>query len=361
MIVKNESHIILETLHNVKKYIDYWVICDTGSTDNTKELIQNFFDNEGIKGELHTAKWKDFGHNRSLVFDFAHKKADYLWVIDADDIVVGELDFSHLDADLYSVRYGKGFTYRRSQIFKGDLKWMYKGVLHEYPFCISKDQPTNGSIVGDYYIDSRRLGARNQGDPKEKYLKDARVLEEALKVETDLSLTRRYLFYLAQSYRDAEEHELAIKWYKKRIEAEGWDEEIWFSKFQIGKMHEALGEYNNARLAYLDAFEFRPSRVESLYRLGRMCNINKEFSQAYMYLREAKQIPPTKDILFVSQSVYDYEIIFELGVSSYWVGRYQESLEFCEKLISMKDKIPAHIYEQTIKNKEFAAKKLAEQ
>ena len=45
MIVKNESHIILDTLNNLTSKIifDYWVICDTGSTDNTKELIQTFF------------------------------------------------------------------------------------------------------------------------------------------------------------------------------------------------------------------------------------------------------------------------------------------------------------------------------
>ena len=47
MIVKNESHIIIETLKNLCSYIDfsYWVISDTGSTDNTKELIIDFFKN----------------------------------------------------------------------------------------------------------------------------------------------------------------------------------------------------------------------------------------------------------------------------------------------------------------------------
>ena len=45
MIVKDESQIIVKTLTNlcVKINFDYWVICDTGSSDNTKELIQEFF------------------------------------------------------------------------------------------------------------------------------------------------------------------------------------------------------------------------------------------------------------------------------------------------------------------------------
>ena len=50
MIVKNEGGIIKETLTNLCKYITfkYWVILDTGSTDNTKQVIIDFFKNEYI-------------------------------------------------------------------------------------------------------------------------------------------------------------------------------------------------------------------------------------------------------------------------------------------------------------------------
>ena len=45
MIVKNESHIIRETLVNICKYVklDYWVISDTGSSDNTIDIIKSIF------------------------------------------------------------------------------------------------------------------------------------------------------------------------------------------------------------------------------------------------------------------------------------------------------------------------------
>ena len=67
MIVKNEAHIIQETFDNLLKYlpIDYWVISDTGSTDNTKDLItfRNFIDNEikrrkegGLNGQKNIPK-----------------------------------------------------------------------------------------------------------------------------------------------------------------------------------------------------------------------------------------------------------------------------------------------------------------
>ena len=52
MIVKDESHIIKKTLNNICDNIklDYWVICDTGSTDNTIQIIKNFFEEKKIQG-----------------------------------------------------------------------------------------------------------------------------------------------------------------------------------------------------------------------------------------------------------------------------------------------------------------------
>jgi glycosyltransferase involved in cell wall biosynthesis len=67
MIVKNESHIILKTLEKLcsKIKFSYWVICDTGSTDNTKEIINDFFKSKNINGELYVDEWKNFAHNRT--------------------------------------------------------------------------------------------------------------------------------------------------------------------------------------------------------------------------------------------------------------------------------------------------------
>ena len=360
MIVKNEAAIILQTLSSVKQYLDYWVICDTGSTDNTPELIEDFFGKAGINGELHRVEWKDFGANRTQAFELARNKADYLWVIDADDFLVGSLDLSSLSADAYRLKYVlSSISYYRDQIFKGDLVWVYKGVLHEYPQCLSKHPHSCALIEGDYYINARTAGARSNRDPREKYLADARVLEHALKTETEAGLLTRYLFYLAQSYRDAGEPERAIEWYQKRVAANGWVEEVWYAKYQIGVLLEQLGKAETAKQAYLDAFEYRPSRAESLCSLGKLCNVRREFAQAYLYLDYAARIPYSQDILFVSKYMYDYQITFELSISAYWVGNYRQSIDLCDKLIAIKDAIHPTIYEQTLKNREFGVAQLA--
>ena len=87
MIVKNEAHVIIKTLTNICSYINfsYWVISDTGSTDDTKSVITNFFKKNNIKGEIYDDKWKDFGYNRTVALAHAYNKSKYLLIFDADD------------------------------------------------------------------------------------------------------------------------------------------------------------------------------------------------------------------------------------------------------------------------------------
>ena len=93
MIVKNETHIITECLESVAPYIDYWIIADNGSTDGTQQLIKDFFEEKGIPGELHEVEWVNFGHNRTEALKMCDGKADYIFMIDADDKLVGKPNF----------------------------------------------------------------------------------------------------------------------------------------------------------------------------------------------------------------------------------------------------------------------------
>ena len=45
---KNEEHCIQKTLESVYKSIDYWIVCDTGSTDRTCDIVRDFFKEKNI-------------------------------------------------------------------------------------------------------------------------------------------------------------------------------------------------------------------------------------------------------------------------------------------------------------------------
>lgn len=358
MIVKDEAHIIKETLENVVKYgIDYYVISDTGSTDNTKELITQFFEIKGIPGEIYDDEWKDFGHNRSLALDHAKGKADYAWVIDADDLVVGDLKFpDNMTADCYTLTYGKGFTYHRKQIFRNteELNWHYEDVLHEYPKS-DKEHTTDFHIGGDYYIDSRRLGSRNK-DP-EKYLNDAKTFEKAIADNPGDQKNVRRTFYLAQSYfdhssssKDLSFTELAIEFYKKRIAFEDWWEEVYYSYYKIGEGLERLERsWKSIEKAYLEAYNYSKKvksqlnsavlRSEPLYKM--VCYLNAKNIKpklAYKYALEAAKIPyPSACVLFVTRDVYEYRNLYELAVASFNLKKYVNSYKICKSILAMDD------------------------
>ena len=360
MIVKNEAHIIEETLNSVLKYISYWVISDTGSTDNTKEIIKTFFEKHSIPGHLVEHQWKDFGSNRTYALEAAYeyrKNFDYIWVFDADDLVVGNLGFpTDKTVDIYSVKYGDDFTYMRHQIFKSSEKWKYVGVLHEYPSCISKKNPKLVEIKGDYYIDSRRLGARNK--ESDKYIRDAKILEQGLKDEPN---NVRYMFYLGQSYMDAGDYKKAIKWYTKRAEKGGWFEEVYYSLYRIATNMEKDGQpWEKVEAAYIKAWKYLPSRAEPLYEIAKHYRIERNFEKGYKHAKIASTIPFPKDhVLFIFKDIYDYKVLDELSICAYYIGKHQENIDLCKRMLK-EGLVPPHTLPRIQKNMEFSIKIIKE-
>ena len=345
MIVKDESHIIEQTLTILSKYIHYWVITDTGSSDNTIEIINNFFKKSNIPGELYEDKWEDFGTNRTKSLERAYNKCDYIWVFDADDLIVGEPEFPKIfdrNVDSYYVKFGNNFTYERQQIFKSDLKWVYKGVLHEYVNCLSKQNINNRALGGNYYIESRRLGNRSI-DPK-KYLRDAETLIHGIKKDPENEL--RYMYYIGQSYKDYGDLESAIEWYKKRISKEGWIEEKFYSAYELANCMVKLNRpINDIINAYNHAHGILNERREPLFALGVYLkeraileNQPSLFTSAYDYLYKSIQIPLSHIYkLFVQYDIYEWRNKYELAVVNTLLNNYEESTRLCEELLIMQN------------------------
>ena len=131
MIVKNESKIIERAINSVKHLIDYWVIVDTGSSDNTKDLIYSALN--GIPGELHDREWINFGHNRTESMHLSKDKSDYILLLDADETLIDEgFNKDSLTEDSYLIRFVGDNDYAKEKIVKSGLDWKWVGVTHEY-------------------------------------------------------------------------------------------------------------------------------------------------------------------------------------------------------------------------------------
>lgn len=339
MIVKNETHIIKECLDSIAKHIDYWVIVDTGSTDGTQDLIRQYFTEKGIPGELHERPWVSFGHNRSEAITLADGKAEWLWMIDADDYVEGQFGFPlNIDANVeaFALKFGRGeFSWWRTQIFRSGKGWRYEGVLHEYPTTdLAKERPpVIAKLDGAYRIIARTLGARNKDiDPIEKYKRDAETLETALNEDpTNI----RYQFYLAQSYFDSQQWDKAEQAYQKRVEMGGWEEEQFYAAYRIGMCRGLQNKpWLEIQQAFLEAWEIRPSRAEPLYQIARIYRMMNHPRLAFLYAKMGLDIGfPTDDILFVSEDVYKFGILDEIGSTAFYAGKPHVGYAACKKLL----------------------------
>lgn len=273
MIVKNEAGLIEQSLEKLLRHFTfhYWVICDTGSTDETKTIIRSFFQEKKIPGELIDTEWKDFGHNRTLALQNSYKKGDYVLIWDADDELKGTFVIpTPLLADAYSLRFSNDETnllYSRPVLVNNHTKWKYVGVLHEYlAYEETGLPPASVHHSGEYKIQSGRSGARNK-DPC-KFAKDAEILRKAL-LETDpmTQLYGRYAFYCGNSYYNAKQYKESLQFYEAVLVSNAWIQEKFVSCLRMYEAFENLGEIEKG-LPYLErSYIFDSCRVECIYRL----------------------------------------------------------------------------------------------
>ena len=359
MIVRNESKLIEHCLLSVIPYVDTWVIIDTGSTDNTMEIIKRVM--AGKPGVLLEDTWVDFGTNRTSAVHAAQTASfsgpsSYLLFMDADDAFVAPEGFKWpaLTKDAYELwmEYGS-YRYVRQVLVSNKLTWRWVGVLHEYP----ESFPPTASVerLEVPYMRVSTDGARSQ-DP-EKYVKDAEVLRRALVAKPG---DTRYMFYLAQSLRDAGMWLDALEAYEVRAEAGGWEEEAFVSLLEIARIKERLTEgVVDAEVAdaYLAAFEFRPSRAEPLVDLAQWYRLQGRYQLAYLYASQADKINLLNDRLFLDKSYYEWRATDEMAIAAYWVGRFDECSWLCGALLSL-GQLPDNEVGRIKANKKFADEKI---
>jgi len=343
MIVKNESHIILQGLKCVLPLIDTYVIVDTGSKDNTKDLIKNFFDSKGIFGFIYDSEWKDFGSNRSEALKLCEGKMDYAIVLDADDLINFPENGKEQLTDILlrekpnaamMLIHLKDIRYYRTQIFKIGDQWRYVGVLHEYP-TNDKDNNIIPKLPENFFMTGRCLGSRSISG-RDKMKRDIQVLLNALEKEPK---NERYVFYLAQSFRDDGNMLKAIEYYKKRAEMGGWNEEVYFSLYQVAMCYINLREKSEAEYWAQKATLVRSGRAEALYLLAKAFRESGDFYKAYHYIEKGRKLKyPHNDVLFIEKFPYEGGFEYEASIVEYYIfPDKRKGLKTCFRYLSKAD------------------------
>jgi tetratricopeptide (TPR) repeat protein len=307
MIVKNESKNMKRLLDSLKSIIDFVSIVDTGSSDNTEEIINSWCQENKIPFQIHHEPFKNFGYNRTHSFVKAKQsfpKATYLLLSDADFVweIENDFDKNSLIKPCYHVlQYNTVSKYWNIRLIDTRYNWECKGVTHEFWEC--KEIQYGYEKVSGLKIKDLADG----GCKEDKFQRDEKLLRDAIELNEEPSLLPRYTFYLAQTLRDQKKFDDAIYWYKERIKKQGWFEEVFYSYYQIGRCYEALGDIEKAKKYYLRAYAYNKKRSEPLFYLFNILMREKNFTEAKKYLEIGKTIKPPEDqILFLESHCYEF-------------------------------------------------------
>ena len=305
MIVKNESKIIERALKSTLGFIDTYCICDTGSTDDTISVIENFFKTHGIEGSIICEPFVSFGHNRTIALQAAVVMADFVLLLDADMVFhcnILKKDWLN-GIDCVALWQSMGGTrYENIRIVKSSLPDLrYIGSTHEY-INVPSDCKKITCQPDKVYIEDIGDG----GCKDDKYERDIRLLKEELSNDPT---NHRALFYLANSLFDKGRDKEAIDCYLKRLQFSKWHQEESYSLMRLGELYYRNDRKEEAICKWLESFAKCNERLESLYLIINHYRKSGNNNLAYMLYKLGENIdcfgkdnPP----LFMNESIHRF-------------------------------------------------------
>lgn len=390
MIVKNESRIIERMLESIYPFVDSLCICDTGSTDNTVELIHQFAQAKGITNYLvYTEPFQNFEYNRTHAL---HKCLElptlptYLLLIDADMVLQfpsSKMDMLRIKAglcdptpnttsdttslsipprpDVYFINQGNdAFYYKNARMLRAALllesdKPKYTGVTHEY-----LDIPGKRLYVDIHKDVLFILDIGDGGAKTDKFSRDIRLLTQGLVHEPNNS---RYMFYLANSFRDFGDWDNAVDMYQKCIASNGWVEERWQCHYQLGKGYLAKGNAPLAIHHWLLGYNLMPNRLENIYELIKHYRETSKHVLAYTFYQlairaDSMKTPSPPVFLFLENDVYDYKLHYEFSVFGYYHNPDHVNLAHHSSKVLRRALVPDFLHANLLQNYTFYTPRL---
>lgn len=355
MMVKNEKKRIHVTLNSVLGYVDALIIYDTGSVDNTINIIRNFSEKNKINLYIIQGEFVDFSTSRNVVLDYADKiDVHYLLLLDCNDELQGGENLRNYTQQIIDDDYYSGFMicqhwwsgqhirYYNLRLVRNRTGWRYKGSVHEWMynknFSTDLEDDTEKPNIIRLPADIVLYQDRTQDDDKTKkrFNRDKILLLKDYKKDPTDSRT---LYYLAQTCDCLKQYDDAYYYSRLRLKYVGFEEEIFHSYMRCGMMGAHLNhEWEDVLPWFMKAYE-HSNRVEPLVKLASYYYNQKIWHMAYMFISTACTLEyPSHLMLFVDTHGYSYERWHIMGIVAFYIAQghyknkqYNTALEKCKE------------------------------
>lgn len=288
IMVKNAGEGFRDVLKQNLPYIDRWTVLDTGSTDNTVDIIKEVLKDK--KGNLYQEPFINFRDSRNRCLDLAGKSCKFNIMLDDTYVLSGNvrefLSIIRSDefADSYNVMIKSGdLIYGSNRITKSDRELRYVYKIHEIIQTennVVVQIPSNQILIND--IDNEYMQQRTNNRKQNDLIL---LFEEIEQNPND----PRNLYYIAQTYTCLKMWYKAFEYFQKRIEhpVEGYREEVTDAYFQCAYLSETQLnlEWDKCEEMYMKCYNHEPTRPDSLFCIGYHYYRENQNNKAFEYLK----------------------------------------------------------------------------
>ncbi len=332
LMVKNEAVAIQATLYSMFKagIRDYFIL-DTGSTDNTIDIIHAFFKRHQVNGYVKQEPFIDFATSRNRTLELAEEYFSHIpfmlmpdaeWSLRNGKALMAlcQQEINSQDA-LYTITIKIHSTeFRTSRLFRTANCIRFTGVVHEIP----DPSLTRVKIPSFIYFqaDPTQIGFHKS---KQRWQQDLHLLLNAYQ---NNPLDARNTFYLAQTYESLGDFDHAYHYYQRRAELTGWDEETFITFLRLGHLARKNSLINEsskwptARDYFLKAYALRSHRIEPLIEIANYYWPDN-IPACYLFAKAAYHQPyPSNEMHTVDNEIYQYTRYEIMSRCAWHVGEF---------------------------------------
>ena len=313
MIVKNEEAVLERILKLISEIMDEILIADTGSSDRTKEIAEQY------TSQVFDFAWCD---DFSAARNFLVKKVrtDYWMWLDADDVLNEE-------------------NLEKMKKLKAALDGETDVVMMEYAVVHEAVMPRGNIFYSDIEVQHRKCV---QGDPDRNLQIYEKMLAEGEKLEPRHQLYYGRELYYHQRYPEAEA--VLVELLKN---PSGWLENKIDACYVLGQCYRKMGEQKNALEAFLYSLTMDVPRAEICCEVGRIFLERELYRQAAYWYGQALTVPTDKKKGgFFMAECHGFVPYMQLCVCYDRMGCPEQAFFFHKKAREQKPEDPGVLYNQ---------------
>jgi predicted O-methyltransferase YrrM/tetratricopeptide (TPR) repeat protein len=304
IMVKNAGPQFETMLQENLHFIDKWTIFDTGSSDETLDIINRVLVGKK-EGNLYQEPFINFRDSRNRLIDLAGNSCKYNIILDDTYIIRGDIRsfLQEVRSDQISTSFSifihsSDSIYGSNRILNTNYNLRYIHYIHEviadrYYDNINKTYKENINIVipeNKAHIFDGRFDYMEKRTMERKKL-DLELLTREI---TENPFNPRSYYYMGQTYSLLGDYENAFQYFMKRYEFSnsGFQQERIDAIFEAARIanFQLNKPWDFCENLYKKCFQLDESRPEAMYFIGIHYYLENNDKKAYTYFTKAFDI-----------------------------------------------------------------------